>query len=412
MIEIRDLRKSYTVFKNRKGMLKYAFGLAKAGVDYDIVDSLKGLNLSIKQGQVHGIIGMNGAGKSTLLKILTGVIFPTSGRFELHGRVAALLELGTGFHGELTGRQNIFLNGSLMGLSSDEVRKKLPEIESFSELGDFFDRPVKIYSSGMYVRLAFAFAVSVEPDVLIIDEALSVGDAYFQQKCLRKIEAFKKRGTTILFVSHDLGAVRALCETVTILSQGKEIFTGSPLQALDLYNDLLADFQRERNLAHKVEALQQSTAASSYESGNRDLFFKSINLKNDEGKTGTVFTSGQRVKIDVEMAATANVDDPDLSCGILIRDRLGYDVFGTNSYRLKEKIPVPKKDSSIRASFTLDLNLGPGEYVLTVALHSHQSHVEKNYHWMERAILFKVLPSHDFEFVGVARLCPKFSIEA
>jgi lipopolysaccharide transport system ATP-binding protein len=391
-------------------MLKHAFGFAKPGEDYDVVESLKNINVEIEEGKVHGIIGMNGAGKSTLLKILTGVIHQTSGSFHLKGRVAALLELGTGFHGELTGRQNVYLNGSIMGLTKQEVENKISEIQAFAELGDFFDRPVKIYSSGMYVRLAFSFAVSVEPDVLIIDEALSVGDAYFQQKCLKKIETFKDSGTTILFVSHDLGAVRTLCESVTLLDRGKELFSGSPMQALDLYNDLLSDFHDQKLLQEKAVAAKDISAGSSYESGTREIEVTRTVMRNTAGKEGQVFNSGDAVSICVEAEVKSEVQEKDITCGILVRDRLGYDVFGTNTYNLGQALKAERIGQKMKIRFDFDLNIGPGNYVLTVAIHSHKSHVDKNYHWIERALIFKVLPSLDYEFVGVARLTPQCGV--
>ena len=410
MIKISQLSKSYFVYKRRLSIIRHALGLAKKGYDFDVVRSIDCLNLEINAGSVHGIIGMNGAGKSTLLKILTGVIHPTSGSYQLEGRVAALLELGTGFHGELTGRENVYLNGSIMGLSRSDVKKKIGEIESFSELGDFFDRPVKIYSSGMYVRLAFSFAVSVDPDVLIIDEALSVGDAYFQQKCLKKIETFKSGGTTILFVSHDLGAVRNLCKTVTLLDKGKELFTGKPMQALDLYNDLLADFHDQKILEQKADAAKEIRFDASYESGSREIEIVRVGMKNDEEKEAATFTTGERTVISVAAQVKDEVDEPDLTCGILIKDRLGNEVFGVNTFDLGQRTSSPRKDEMITFSFELDLNIGSGDYVLTVAIHSHKSHVSKSYHWIERALIFKVLPDLKFSFIGSARLVPKCRI--
>ncbi len=411
MIEISQLAKEYLVFRNRGALVKHAFGLSREGRDYDKVASLRSISLNVPKGQIHGIIGMNGAGKSTLLKILTGVILPTSGSFKLEGRVAALLELGTGFHSELTGRQNVYLNASIMGLSRSEVESKIEGIQSFSELGAFFDRPVKIYSSGMYVRLAFAFAVSVDPEVLIIDEALSVGDAYFQQKCLKKIESFKNQGTTILFVSHDLGAVQALCETVTLLDRGSVLFDGTPLQALDLYNDLLADFQSAEALKKKAEAAKLIEPSSSYESGSREFEIVKVQLMSRDGQEGLAFLSGEQVELCIEIKNIRGVDVSDLTCGLLIKDRLGTTVFGTNTYHLKTKLFPPKVGQQKKLSFSFQLNLGPGDYVLTLALHSDQSHLAKSYHWIERALLFKVLPGTDFSFIGLARLEPICKVE-
>lgn len=408
MIEIKNLTKEFRVYKRRFSMLKELFGYAKPDVDYDLVSSLNDINISIPEGSVHGVIGMNGAGKSTLLKILTGVLDPSSGTFNVSGRVAALLELGTGFHGELTGRENIYVNGAIMGLSHDEIDSKIQAIQDFAELGDFFDRPVKIYSSGMYVRLAFAFAISVEPDVLIIDEALSVGDAYFQQKCLKKIRSFKESGTTILFVSHDLGAVKMLCESVTLLDKGSVLFHGTPVQALDLYNALLAEHQNKELVKARKLAAAMSDPDTSFESGTREAEVVDVVIKTSGGESSVALVTGTRVAIHVKTKIQKGpMDQP--TCGILIRDRLGYDIFGVNTDNLSVK-PDGKVDGEVEYVFNFDLNIGPGDYTLTVALHSDRSHIEDNYHWIERALIFKVLPAADFEFIGVTRLSPEVEI--
>jgi lipopolysaccharide transport system ATP-binding protein len=409
VIEIKNLTKEFVLFRSKKAIVKHVLGLSKIGRDFDVVRSLDNLSLSVPSGQVHGIIGMNGAGKSTLLKILTGVIHSTSGEIKIVGRIAALLELGTGFHGELTGRENVLLNGAMQGFTNSEIQAKVPEIEAFAELGEFFDRPVKVYSSGMYVRLAFAFAVAVEPDVLIIDEALSVGDAYFQQKCLRKIEEFKAKGITILFVSHDLGAVKMLCQTVTLLSKGKEIFTGQPQQALDLYNALLAE---HKNLALADQRVKQAASlmtGSSFESGNHKMVIESVSLIDAGGNEASAVESGSSILIRIRTRVSdAQIDDP--TCGILIRDRLGYDVFGTNTSELGMKNGVVRQGQIIEFTFHMNCKLGPGDYTLTVALHSSRSHVTDSYHWIDRALVFQVIPSTDFRFIGVARLEPHVDV--
>lgn len=409
MIQVKNLSKEFRVFKRRVGFLKYFCGMAVASKDYDIVRSLNNINLEVPTGKVHGIIGMNGAGKSTFLKILTGVLSPTSGTLQMSGRISSLLELGTGFHNEMTGRENVFYNAALLGLSREEIDSKIPEILDFSELADFFERPVKIYSSGMYVRLAFAFAVSVDPDVLIVDEALSVGDAYFQQKCLRKIREFRERGVTILFVSHDLGVIRLLCDEVTLLSHGELVYTGKPVHALDLYNALLAE-SRSQDLVHKrVNQIKNVDFDSSFSSGNLEMEVMKTSLLDEKGLTVSAVVSGETVLIKIETRVNADtLVDP--TCGILFKDRLGYDVFGTNTYYLAKKTGVLKKGDLVRYDFKFPLNLGAGDYTLSVSLHSDRSHVADNYHWIDRALIIKVLPSLDFEFIGVARLEPQVQI--
>ncbi len=409
MIQVKNLSKEFRVFKRRIGYLKYFCGMAVEGKDYDIVRSLNNINLEVAKGKVHGIIGMNGAGKSTFLKILTGVLSPSTGNLEMGGRVSSLLELGTGFHNEMTGRENVFYNAALLGLSREDIDRKIPEILHFSELADFFDRPVKIYSSGMYVRLAFAFAISVDPDVLIIDEALSVGDAYFQQKCLRKIREFRDRGVTILFVSHDLGVIRILCDAVTLLSHGELVYTGKPVDALDLYNALLAESRSQELVRKRVQQINNIDFDASFLSGNLAIEVVKTSLLNEKGSSVSAVVSGECVLIKIE--AKVNVDtllDP--TCGILFKDRLGYDVFGTNSYYLGKKSGELKKGDLVSYEFKCPLNLGAGDYTLSIALHSDNNHVADSYHWIDRALIVKVLPSIDFEFIGVARLEPQVQI--
>jgi lipopolysaccharide transport system ATP-binding protein len=409
MIKVENLTKQYVIYKKRLSAIKYLFGIAKEGRDYEIVRPLRNVNLEVPTGSVHGIIGMNGAGKSTLLKILTGVLDKTSGSMVIEGRVASLLELGTGFHPDLTGRENVYINGSVLGFSKQEIDLKIESIVKFAELGDYFDRAVKTYSSGMYVRLAFSFAVAVEPDVLIIDEALSVGDAYFQQKCLKKIQEFRERGTTILFVSHDPGAVRLLCQQVTLLSHGEVVFSGEPIQAMDLYNDIIAGQKKLEDVQARADKAREIDATSTYSSGNEKMKILGAKIYNNKGLESVAVVSGSKIAIKVEAVVNADsIIDP--TCGILIRDRLGYDVFGINTHQLGKKSGPLKKGEKVIYQFDLDLNLGAGDYTLTIALHSFQSHVDDNYHWLDRALVIQVLPTPDYTFVGVARLEPNANI--
>ncbi len=409
MITISKLAKSFRVYTRRSARLRAIFGKAVEGRDFELVKSLSGITLSVPSGSVHGLIGMNGAGKSTLLKILTGVIEPTSGSFELSGRVAALLELGTGFHPEMTGRQNIETNAGLLGFSKAEIRAKIEAIANFAELGAFFDRPVKIYSSGMYVRLAFSFAIAVEPDILIIDEALSVGDAYFQQKCLEEIYRFKKKGTTILFVSHDLQAIKLLCDQVSLLSMGEVLYTGPAIDAMERYNALLSHHKDpHRDRLDKLETLQ-NPGSLGLNSGSQEIRIIKIFLKDNQGQPCEAVVASDTITIEVETEVTTpSLENP--TCGILIRDRLGYDVFGTNSSYLGMQTGNFQKGDRPCFCFTMALNLGPGDYTLTVALHASATHLEKNYDWRDRALLLRVLPSTGFQSIGVARLFPTLSV--
>lgn len=409
MIRIDNLLKEFKVYKNKLSRLKGILGFARVDRDYALVRAINGISLEVAQGKVHGLIGMNGAGKSTLLKLLTGVIYPTSGSIEMTGKVAALLELGTGFHHELTGRENVFLSGSIQGFSREQMQEKIAEIEAFAELGEFFDSPVRIYSSGMYVRLAFALAIAIEPDVLIIDEALSVGDAYFQQKCLDRINQFKKKGVTILFVSHDIGAVKLLCDSVSLMNKGEVIYTGTPVSALEIYTALLAE-QKNASKDYATRLLGDGNLASGVVSGSKEAKIEDVRLLNSHGLDAKSVQAGQSVVVQIR--ASVCTDELELpTCGILLRDRLGYDVFGINSHAFGIKSELLANGAVVTYEFKLDLNLGPGDYTLTVALHSSRTHLEKNYDWRNRVLLVHVLPNPAFEFVGVARLIPSLEID-
>jgi lipopolysaccharide transport system ATP-binding protein len=348
---------------------------------------------------------MNGAGKSTLLKILTGTTTATTGSVQLSGRVAALLELGTGFHPELNGLDNVLINGKLLGLTEHEIRSKLNQIEEFAELGEYFLKPVRTYSSGMYVRLAFALASSVEPDVLIIDEALSVGDAYFQQKCLKRIMEFRDRGTTILFVSHDLGSIKMLCDQVVLLDRGTIIDHGDPVKVLETYNALLAR-KDGHGSEYSVKRVPRSDGTEVTTSGNLKAEILSARLLDAESNALSTVVTSSIVTVDISIRFHVDMQNPTI--GFLIRDRLSYDVFGTNTAEMHVPLGFYAKNSIHRFRFELPLHLGPGEYTLTVAAHSDRTHVDDCYQWVDRILSFKVIARPDYRFIGVAALQARF----
>jgi len=405
VIEVSNLSKCYKVYSRRSDRLRewLGFGTRKLHSEYW---ALKDVSFKVDSGKVLSIVGMNGAGKSTLLKILTGTTFSTSGDIRMRGRVAALLELGTGFHQELSGRENVFINGRLLGLSDEQIRSRIDEIHDFSELGDFFDKPVRTYSSGMYVRLAFSLASSVDPDVLIIDEALSVGDAYFQQKSLERIRQFRKSGTTILFVSHDLSAIKMLSDEVLLLEQGRVRACGNPTEILELYNASLG----ERSAANAQFHLQSSglNDVAGTSSGNLKAKFSQVDVLDKLDRTQSNFVSGDDGTIRLKVDFHASIENP--SVGFLIRDRLGYDVFGTNTAEMQKHTGIFKSGESATFTFRMPLNLGPGEYTLSVAVHSGRTHEADCYHWQDRVALLRILPKSDFHFLGVAALSPVFTL--
>lgn len=367
--------------------------------------ALRSISFSVPRGDAVGIIGANGAGKSTLLKIISGTARQTNGHVKVAGKVAALLELGMGFHFELTGRQNILLNGKLLGLSGEELEKKLPEIIAFSELGEFIDQPLRTYSTGMYVRLGFSVVASVEPDILIIDEALNVGDAHFQQKCIRRIREIHEKGTTLLFVSHDPGAVRSLCHEAILLDEGEIVSRGGPDEILDHYNALIARKSIKDAGFHMERVPSPHRALAVRHSGNFMAVITDAGIRNEQGEKITAVVSGQRALIYVKVFFLGDADNPTI--GFLIKDRLGNEIFGTNTYMLKKNLGQCRAGESLEVDFSFPLNIGSGEYTLTVAAHTLDYHIYECYDWADKIFSFSVIPSLDFKFTGVVKCYPE-----
>lgn len=358
---------------------------------------LRDVSFEIFPGEAVGIIGRNGAGKSTLLKIITGTTAASEGSIEIGGRVAALLELGMGFHPDFTGRQNVFVAGQLMGLSTDVISAHMGDIESFAEIGAYIDRPVRTYSSGMQVRLAFSLATAVRPDILIVDEALAVGDAYFQHKCFTRIRRFKEDGTTLLFVSHDPGAVKTLCDHAILLEGGRLAKIGKPDDILDHYNAMLAHDSKT-----PVVAKAPDGAALGTRSGNKKAEIISVDLL---GKTpgARIFRSGDAVTFRVQFVRHQALDE--LTLGALFKDRLGNEIFGTNTFHMGLDMEQPSRGEIETIDFDIpELNLGIGSYSITVALHSTATHLVDNYDWWDKSLVFEVVAGQGPDFVGVCRL--------
>jgi len=360
--------------------------------------ALRDINLQISKGESVGIIGQNGAGKSTLLKILTGTTQPTEGIVEINGRIAALLELGLGFHPEFSGRENAVISCQMMGMGNDEILEMLPKIEMFSELGDYMDQPLRVYSTGMQMRLAFSTATVTCPDILIVDEALSVGDAYFQHKCIQRIRSFKEKGTTLLFVSHDPGAVKSLCDRSVLLHHGRLIQDGTPDTVLDYYNGLIA----KKHSDEVIKQVENSYGKTETRSGSGKAKIEKVELFDDKGKSVRAFSVGDKAKICCHIKFNFSMESP--TVGILIRDRLGNDVFGTNTYHLEKRNDFYKAGETFVFTFNIDLNLGPSNYSLTVGVHSKDNHLEDNYDWWDQCLIFQVIPNNSFKFEGLVSL--------
>ncbi len=408
MIKIDNISKTYRVYPRRADRLRewLWFGRKKLHKEFK---ALQNISLEVPTGSVFGIIGMNGAGKSTLLKILTGTTTASSGKVEIKGRVAAMLELGTGFHPELSGRDNVIVNGKLLGLSQDEIAERLPDIEAFCELGEFFDKPVRTYSSGMYVRLAFALSVSVRPDVFIIDEALSVGDAYFQQKCLRQIQELKRRGVTILFVSHDLVAVKILCDQVALLNHGQIVMRGDVQDVLEGYNALLAKHEGTGHEYVIEKGPADAFGRPQMRSGNNKAQITKVELLDRKNSKVQAVTAGDHCQVCVDVEFSEAMTNP--TVGILIRDRVGYDVFGTNTAEMHYDTGTIAAGTRMRFVFDCKMNMGPGNYTVSAAAHTSTTHVEECYQWADRILTFEVLPRSDYRFIGVSLLDPQVRMQ-
>lgn len=364
---------------------------------------LQDVSFFVHPGEALGIIGINGAGKSTLLKMITGTILPTTGTVQITGRVAALLELGMGFHPDFTGRQNTYMAGQLLGYSVEEVSRLMPEIEAFAEIGEYIDQPVRVYSSGMQMRLAFSVATAHRPDVLIVDEALSVGDAYFQHKSFDRIREFRKQGTTLLLVSHDKSAIQAICDRAILLNAGQLTMEGEPEAVMDYYNALLADHQ---NQTVKQEVRDDGKVQTI--SGTGEAIVIDITLLNERGEEVEVVDVGQLVTLRVLVETKSFVER--LVLGYGIKDRLGQVVYGTNTDLKKQPLENLPDKSKVSFDITFHANLGPGTYSVQTALVSTDTHLVNNYEWRDLALIFYVINANKPYFSGIAWIDPKISI--
>lgn len=364
---------------------------------------LKDINFTVNPGEAVGIIGINGAGKSTLLKMITGTSQPTRGNIHISGRVAALLELGMGFHPDFTGRQNVYMAGQLMGLHADDISKLMPQIEDFAEIGDYLDSPVRVYSSGMQMRLAFSVATAIRPDVLIVDEALSVGDDYFQHKSFERIREFRRQGTTLLIVSHDKQAIQSICDRAILLNAGRIEMEGEPEAVMDYYNALLAAKQNQ-----KVEQKITAEGKTQTISGTGEAEVSEIGLLDENKKLIEIVNVGQPVILHIEVKV--NKDIPRLVLGYGIKDRLGQVLYGTNTDLKKKVVDNVKAGTTLVYDFSFDANLGPGSYSIQTALVSTDTHLVNNYEWRDLALLFNVVNIDKANFVGLTWLDPKIGI--
>lgn len=381
VIAVENLGKCYPAYESNLDRFANWFGMSiKPSEEYW---AIKDINFSLDAGEALALVGQNGAGKSTLLKVITGTVRPSEGAVRITGSVSAILELGLGFNPEFTGRQNIYQAGGLMGFSKEKLQELIPDIQSFSELGDFFDKPIRVYSSGMHARLAFSLATAVRPDVLIVDEVLSVGDAFFQAKCFDRISSFKKQGTSLLFVTHSMGDVVKHCDRAVFIEKGKVKFDGDTRQACNLYYDSL--FGKKKAISSEDRHdVSSDPSLNVFE----DVFSSRPNYRKEEHRWGQggarildykVKCDNQSYPPSIESGSTVDFsfsvlfddDYPDVTPGMLLKSHDGLFIYGTNSFLSGKGMNISAKKGELKVfKFSLPINLNGGHYLLSFGVSS------------------------------------------
>ncbi|MDD2266034.1 ABC transporter ATP-binding protein [Sulfuricurvum sp.] len=397
LLELSNITKAYRVYTSEFHRFLSWFVPSVSPVEETRV--LDNLNLTIKQGESIGIVGQNGAGKSTLLKLITGIIRPTSGTIGIHGKIAAILELGMGFNADFTGRQNAYNALGIMGFTHDQITAIIPEVEAFAEIGHYFDLPLRIYSSGMQMRVAFSVATAYRPDILIVDEALSVGDAYFQHKSFARIKEFKELGTTLLLVSHDETAIQNICDRALLLEKGTIVHDGNPEDILNYYKASIAE--KEKNT---IKMTQLDNGRIQIVSGSGEARIRSLTLTNEKGVETDTFYVGRKFQMSVMVDVHEYLDS--LVFGFSIKDRLGQIMYGTNTWYTKQNLCEVASGTLLEYTVSFDLCLGVGNYSIQLALHDQETHLNRNYEWIDMAGMFTVLNEEENFFIGLSWLNP------
>ncbi len=437
-IQVKQLEKAYKLYDKPSDRLREALFPSKKK-KYKEHYALKGVDMTIYQGETVGIIGTNGSGKSTILKIITGVLNQTKGEVEVNGRISALLELGAGFNMEYSGIENVYLNGTMMGFSKKEIDAKMDDILSFADIGDYVYQPAKTYSSGMFVRLAFAVAINIEPEILIVDEALSVGDVFFQAKCYHKFDEFKKMGKTILFVSHDLSSISKYCDRVVLLNQGIKLGEGSPKEMIDAYKQVLVGqfpLQEEtesdnllndseiaaaaKSVGKKSGAEKEKSAAAEnaetsavqtmaeqdehssnrqsvnpelLEYGTKAAVIEEYKITDDKDRSTGAIIKGQKCTVHMKVRFMEDVEAPIFA--FTIKNVRGVEITGTNTMIEKAFLEPVKAGSVKYVTFTQDLNLQGGEYLLSLGVTGYEKEDFKVYHRLYDVLNITVVSDKD-----------------
>jgi len=388
LVLVQNVSKLYRLYRRPADRLREL--LPRARARHTDFWALRDIGFEVENGETLGLVGPNGCGKSTLLQIVCGILQPTSGRVVTRGRIAALLELGAGFNPEFTGRENVYLNGEIMGLSRGEIDKAMPSIESFAEIGEFIGRPVKEYSSGMYVRLAFSTAIHVDPEILIVDEALAVGDAVFANRCVRKFQELRERKITVLFVSHDLGLVKQLSDRAILLLNGRIAAQGAPNDVINRYIGLV--LAKEESKSKKDDRIH-----ASFRHGDGSSEILSVQILNARGEPATAVTGGEPITVRVRSRFHQAKSDP--MVGILIRTRIGMDVYGTNTRLERVRLGDFQPGDELEVDFAVECWLTPQQYTLTVATQNADG---TSHDWLDDAVAFDVVDTRSA--AGVANL--------
>jgi homopolymeric O-antigen transport system ATP-binding protein len=384
VISVQNVSKVYHLYRHPIDRILGSLGDAPRSADFY---ALRNVNFRVEQGEVFALIGPNGSGKSTLLQIISGILQPTTGRVLRAGRIAALLELGAGFNPEFSGRDNVYLNGEIMGLARREMERAFPKIEAFAEIGNFIDRPVKEYSTGMYVRLAFSTAIHVDPEILIVDEALAVGDAIFASRCIQKFEELRQRKVTVLLVSHDLGLVKRLADRAAFMLRGELVMEGTPKDAVNRY----VGFALEQERHGQEEPARAGVAAtSSFRHGDGASRIMDVQLLNTAGEHSRAFHPGESLVIHIQAIFHQAVVEPVV--GILIRNRIGMDVFGTNTRLEGVQLGSFQPGDTLDIEFELDCLLSRQEYTVTVATQYFNGLSQD---WLDDLLDFQVVDTKD-----------------
>ena len=419
-IKITNLTKIYKLYARNRDRLKDSLGLSKKA-SYKEHYALKNVDMEVKRGEFLGIIGVNGSGKSTILKIITGVLNPTSGDVQINGRISALLELGAGFNMEYTGLENVYLNGTMMGFTEKEIDERLQDILDFADIGEFIHQPVKTYSSGMFVRLAFAVAINIDPEILIVDEALAVGDVFFQSKCYHKFEEFKKMGKTILFVSHDLTSIAKYCDKVVLLNKGVKLAEGNPKDMVNMYKKLLVhqlDEETLEDVSGKSAIGEKSSDKSAWKNnfevnptvidyGEKQAEIVDFAMIDQYGTYSSIIEKGSVYKVKAKIHFHETVKNPIFT--ITIKNKQGTDITGTNTMFERIETGTVNAGEERIVTYEQQMNLQGGDYLLSLGCTGYVGDNFVVYHRLYDLVSFNVLS--DKNTVGFFDMNSQITVE-